>query len=370
MKLLTRAQFNDGIFTRDNHKCSICEFTEDLAAHHIIDRKCFIDGGYYLDNGILLCEKCHVKAENGFYTCDQLREYAKITKIFLPKEFNPSLDYDKWGNIVKEKFIRYPRTPHIEGSGISRDDSKETIPWEELFQKHLVIEEKIDGGSSAISFDSNCNLLLQCRGHYLGGGKDWPEFDQFKVWANTWKDQLFDIITDRYIMYGEWMGSFHSVFYDMLPHFFMEFDIWDKKEKCFLSTLNRYCILQTSKLPIHSVRVIKQGVFNNKEDILSCIGKSAFVSERSVQVLEDLLRKNRIPEQDIKILLDLNREQLMEGLYIKWEEGGIVKGRYKFVRPEFVKAILDYGKHWLERKSIPNILAPDANMFKLKENDL
>lgn len=365
--LLTRDQFRSEVIKRDKNKCVLCPDTDALASHHILDRALFDDEGYYLDNGITLCPMCHIKAENGTYTCEELREAAGIKEIILPEGFNPSLEYDKWGNAATEKLLKYPRTQHLSGSGKSGDDILETIPYEDIFQKYLVIEEKIDGSNTGISFNSDCDLFLQCRGHFLGKGRDWPEFDQFKVWANTWKDYLFDILEDRYIMYGEWMGTFHSVFYNALPHFFMEFDIWDKREKCFLSTERRHKIVQSANIPLFSVRVIKEGKFDSKEDILSSIGKSEFVSNDSPAALEALLKKFRLSEDEIKILLKLNKEQLMEGLYIKWEEDGIVKGRYKFVRPIFVQTILDYGKHWLDRQSIPNSLSPTANMFVTKE---
>jgi len=266
-----------------------------------------------------------------------------------------------------DRFYRYPRTPHLYGSGLALDDSeKEYISFSELFGKFLVIEEKVDGSCSAISFNSNGDLQCQCRGHFLLGCNDWPEFDQFKVWASTWKNYLFDIIDTRFIMYGEYINTFHSVYYDNLPHFFMEFDIYDKENKYFLSTLERQAMISKSDLPIHSVRVIKEGVFNNKEEIMNCVGKSSFVTVNSVTNLEKLLRKNHLDEKEIQVLINLNKERLMEGLYVKWEDGGVVKGRYKYVRPIFVQSIKDYGKHWLDRKSIPNSLSEDANMFKLK----
>jgi hypothetical protein len=364
--LLTREQFRNDVLERDHNKCVLCPETSNLAVHHIMDRALFEDEGYYIDNGITLCETCHIKAESGIYTCQELREAALITDVILPQNLNPEKKYDKWGNLLTEELVKYPRTQHIEGSGLSKDDISETIPYQDLLQKYLVVEEKIDGSNTGISFNDDCELFLQCRGHFLKGGRDWPEFDQFKVWANTWKDQLFDILTNRYIMYGEWMGTFHSVFYDNLPHYFMEFDIWDKKDQVFLSTPRRHEILSKAAIPLYSVRVIKEAVFSDKDDILSCVGLSAFVSENSPKVLEETLRKFRLPEEDIPVLLKLNKERIMEGLYIKWEEDGVVKGRYKFVRPIFVQTILDYGKHWLKRQSVPNFLSPSANMFSIK----
>src|SRR5205807_2014548 len=32
-------------------------------------------------------------------------------------------------------------------------------------------------------------------------------------------------LTDRYILYGEWLYAKHTVFYTDLPHYFLEFDI-------------------------------------------------------------------------------------------------------------------------------------------------
>jgi len=262
--------------------------------------------------------------------------------------------------------LKYPRTQHLPNSGMHGDDfDLDIIPFEELFGKYLIIEEKIDGGNTGVSFNSDCDLLLQCRGHYLKGMGDYPEFDQFKVWGNTYKDQLFDILSDRYIMYGEYMGTFHSVFYNKLPHLFMEFDIYDKIDNVFLSTNRRKELLDKSEVRVNSVRVINHGIFLNKDDILSCLGISAFVTEDSPEILKGLLIKNKMSDEEIKVIMDLNKDRLMEGLYIKWEEDGIVKRRYKFVRPEFVKAILSYGKHWRDRSSISNLLEEGRGLYDI-----
>ena len=47
----------------------------------------------------------------------------------------------------------------------------------------------------------------------------------------------------------------------------------------------------------------------------------------------------------------------MEGLYIKVEEGGTVSARYKFIRADFLTAVLDSGTHWLRRPIVPNLIA-------------
>ena len=71
--LLTRDKFREGVFERDNHKCVICQAPAQ-DAHHIIERRLFPDGGYYLDNGSSLCGDCHYKAEQTVITPQEIRE--------------------------------------------------------------------------------------------------------------------------------------------------------------------------------------------------------------------------------------------------------------------------------------------------------
>lgn len=61
----------------------------------------------------------------------------------------------------------------------------------------------------------------------------------------------------------------------------------------------------------------------------------------------------------------------MEGLYIKLEEEGIVKERYKYVRASFLTAIKNAEGHWLNRPIIPNQLRPDVSLFGyFKKNNI
>ncbi|MFA5152837.1 MAG: HNH endonuclease, partial [Clostridia bacterium] len=97
--LLTRDAFRNSVFERDGHLCVICK---ELAvdAHHIIERRLFTDGGYYIDNGASLCEKHHRLAESTELSCDEIREKASITEIVLPEHFYTDVEYDKWGNEI------------------------------------------------------------------------------------------------------------------------------------------------------------------------------------------------------------------------------------------------------------------------------
>ena len=62
-KKIVRKNFRDAVFCRDNYRCRVCGNTDTLDAHHITDRHNVPNGGYVKENGISLCEKCHIKAE-------------------------------------------------------------------------------------------------------------------------------------------------------------------------------------------------------------------------------------------------------------------------------------------------------------------
>lgn len=99
MKLLTREQFFETVMRRDGKWCVYCG-EPAVDAHHLIDRKCFADGGYYEDNGVSLCSKCHLYAEQGLLSPQQLRNWAGIDEVVLPEGFDTNLEYDKWGKPV------------------------------------------------------------------------------------------------------------------------------------------------------------------------------------------------------------------------------------------------------------------------------
>jgi len=64
----TRNKFRNDVFERDNRQCKMCAKKDcELDAHHITDRSEMSNGGYVKENGISLCDECHIKAEK-FHT--------------------------------------------------------------------------------------------------------------------------------------------------------------------------------------------------------------------------------------------------------------------------------------------------------------
>jgi 5-methylcytosine-specific restriction endonuclease McrA len=101
--LLTREEARQKTLDRDHNKCIICNEINELTIHHIIDRSLFKDQGYYIDNLITLCPVCHIKSENGTYTCNELREKANIDNIVLPDGYDNSVEIDKWAISLKKE---------------------------------------------------------------------------------------------------------------------------------------------------------------------------------------------------------------------------------------------------------------------------
>jgi hypothetical protein len=255
---------------------------------------------------------------------------------------------------------KYPRTRHLVGSRLQAgDEDLEAAPFAEIQNKHLVIEEKVDGANAAISFDAAGQLLLQSRGHYLTGGGRERHFNLFKQWAQTIANELWNTLGDRYILYGEWLYAKHTVFYDRLPHYFMEFDLLDLETGRFLSTARRRELL--SPLNIPAVRVLHEGGVQSMLQLTRFIGPSAFISDRHIEKLRQHCSDLNL-DSDL-ILRQTDPGNTMEGLYIKVEEAGEVSARYKFIRPTFLQSIVQSESHWLARPIVPNLLAAGVSLF-------
>lgn len=259
------------------------------------------------------------------------------------------------GELIMDYNMRkYPRTPHLEGSRLQvGDEDLSQIPFSEIADKNIVIEEKIDGANCAISFDGDGNLLLQSRGHYLVGGFRERHYNLLKQWANINADKLFDALSDRYIMFGEWMYAKHAVFYDALPDYFMEFDIYDRELGIYLDTASRKAI--TDKIGIiSSVPVLGEGKYKRKDDVLKLLKQSNYITESHLDVLKAVCEKQGLDYE--KQLERTDPSTTMEGLYIKVEENGQVVFRVKFVRRGFVQIQTGSDSNWHNQPIVPNQL--------------
>jgi hypothetical protein len=255
---------------------------------------------------------------------------------------------------------KYPRTHHLEGSRLQPgDEDLQSFPFEVLRGKHLVVEEKMDGANAALSFAPDGELWLQSRGHHLTGGPRERHFDLFKRWAHAAAAALQPVLGDHQVLYGEWLFAKHTVFYDELPHYFMEFDILDTRSGLFLDTARRRALL--GGLPVVPVRVLFEGELRSLRELRALLGRSAFIGADHLDRLRALCQERGLDAARAVEETDPSAE--MEGLYVKVEEGGAVTGRYKLIRPSFLSAVLSSESHWLDRPIVPNGLVEGARVL-------
>lgn len=263
--------------------------------------------------------------------------------------------------VLNLDLIKYPRTAHLAGSRLQKgDEGHGHTPYSALAGRHIVVEEKLDGGNSGLSFSAGGELLLQSRGHYLTGGRRERQFNLFKRWATAHEDRLLGVLEDRYLLFGEWLHKKHALFYDALPHYFAEFDVWDRIQQCFLSTPSRHHLLR--QLPVLSVPVLFEGTAPKRfDDLRSLLAPSLARSPRWRQAFEEEVAREGL---DLACAWQQSdRSELAEGLYIKVEEDGQTVARYKWVRHDFVQAILDSGQHHAEQPYIANRLREGVDIF-------
>ena len=223
---------------------------------------------------------------------------------------------------MKDDFFKFPSTPHLAtlaGVDIRGDKVLSESERDEFLQHHLVIEEKVDGANLGISFDSEGNIRAQNRGAYLHlpGSGQWKKLGE---WIAPRTDALFEHLSDRFILFGEWCYAQHSVFYDRLPDWFLGFDIYDKQSSHFLSSDHRDGLFQ--KIHIAQVPVIARGRF-------------AFPD------LVKLLSQSKLTNQPA------------EGLYLRFDKDEWLAQRAKLVRPQFIQSV---AQHWSRSTIRPNRL--------------
>ena len=256
--------------------------------------------------------------------------------------------------------LRYPRTPHVEGSRQQVGDSDVAmIPFVELEGRHLVVEEKLDGANAAVRFEGR-ELVLQSRGHVLDGGPRERHFDLFKRWAHAHRDALFSVLGTRYVAYGEWMHARHTIYYDALPHWWLEFDVLDREEDVFLSTARRRALLAGS--PIVSVPVLHEGALADRAALEALVRPSRAKSGAWRAALQRAIARSGVRDVE-RAVRETDPSDLAEGLYIKVEDEARVVARAKWVRGTFLQAVDQSGSHWLSRPIVENALAPGVDPF-------
>ena len=275
--LLSRDDFRDGVFARDGHVCVFCD-SPAVDAHHIIERRLWPDGGYYLENGASVCAEHHIACEETRISVEEVRDVCGIKLIIVPPHLYADQTYDKWGNPVLangqrlkgelffdesvQKILRqggaldlfsnqvkYPRTHHLPWSDGVNDDDRVIDSLAAFEGQRVIVTEKMDGENTSMYRD-----YIHARSV---DGRSRPS----RNWVKSFWSRISAEIPEGWRVCGENLYAKHSIQYNDLPSYFMGFSIWDEKNTCldWESTIEWFSLLEIVPVP-----VLYDGVFDEK----------------------------------------------------------------------------------------------------------
>jgi ATP-dependent RNA circularization protein (DNA/RNA ligase family) len=219
-------------------------------------------------------------------------------------------------------FFRFPHTPHIAwlGQGEPRDD-KVLSPEEvnALLAAKVAVEEKVDGANLGFSLSPSGELRIQNRGQYLQA--PFPgQFARLPDWLALHGDALQAALAAHadvgLILFGEWCAARHSLEYDLLPDWWLLFDVFERSTGRFWSSARRNAL--ASSLGFVAVPTLYQGP-------VSLSGLKAMLET--------------FPSR--------YRQGMLEGVVVRHENADVCLLRAKLVRPDFTQAITE---HWSRRR--------------------
>lgn len=337
-KLLTRDEYRESVFARDGHRCVVCS-APAVDAHHLVDRKLWTDGGYYLDNGAAVCAIHHLQAESTEISCEDLRQRCGITLVHLPDHFCPDEAVDKWGNPILpsgqrlrgELFsdesvqkvlapvlhlftshVKYPRTFHFPWSpGATADDRIMGDPDAAFGGTEIVVTEKLDGENTTLYRDYLHARSLDSAPH------------RSRDFVKALHGRIAIDIPEGWRICGENLYGVHSIAYEALPAYFLVFSIWNAQNECLPWDET---VLWAQLLGLHVAPVLYRGPWN----------------EAAVRALDGVTASQ----------LGGNREGYVARLAGGFHYRKFHQSVAKYVRKDHVQT----DDHWSTREVVPNQL--------------
>jgi hypothetical protein len=333
--LLTRDEFRTGVFARDHHACVLCP-SPAQDAHHVMERRLWPDGGYYLHNGVSLCGPCHLKAESTEVMPRELASLLGWSNVLLPPHLYRDQEYDKWGNPVLPNgtrlrgelffdenvqkvikpylplflpYVKYPRTYHLPWSPGATEDDRVLPNVDHFVGKEVVVTEKMDGENTSIYCDHIHARSIDGLGHVS------------QHWVKNLYGTIRHDIPMGWRVCGENLFATHSLSYHALPSYFLAFSVWNDVNRCLSwdDSLEWFALLNL--LP---VRVLYRGVYD---------------------------------EAKIKTLWDQSLTETREGYIVRladaFDYARFRQSVAKFVRPDHVQTSHNW-KRTLQKNSLAN----------------
>jgi len=276
--LLSRDQFREGVFDRDGHKCVFCE-KKAADAHHIMERRLWPDGGYYLDNGASVCNDHHILCETTEISVQQVRDACGIKGNFVPPHLYDDQMYDKWGNPILENglrmrgdlffdesvqkilaqggvlgdftdLVKYQRTHHLPWSLSINDDDRVIGSLDAFKGQRVIVTQKMDGENTSMY------------PHHIHARSVDGRGDPSRSWVKQFWSEIRADIPDGWRVCGENLFAQHSIAYTDLPTYFMGFSVWNERNVnlSWDETMEWFELLRITPVP-----VLYDGEFDEKK---------------------------------------------------------------------------------------------------------
>lgn len=343
-KLLTRDQFREGVFARDKHVCVFCK-KPAVDAHHIMERRLWPDGGYYLENGASVCEEHHILCEKTEISVEEVRRACGIERPIIPPHLYYDQEYDKWGNPVLTGgrrlkgelfndpsvqkilagvldqfigYVKYPRTYHLPWSPGMNDDDRQHEDVGIFEGKMVVAMEKLDGENTSMYTDYIHARSIDSGGH--------PS----RNWIKAFHGMICGNIPQGWRINVENMYAKHSILYKDLETYAYGFAIWDESNFIldWKTTLEWFDLLGITPCP-----VIYHGIYD----------------------------KDAIHKAYEEVCKDHECEGYVIRVDEKWHYGQFRKYVGKYVRAGHIQTT----KHWMHGQRVePNLLKSGLTGFE------
>lgn len=204
--------------------------------------------------------------------------------------------------------MKYPSTKyHPASSSVERGDKIMQNIEELLYNKEIIVTEKMDGENTSMYYDKIHARSLDSRHHE---SRSWVK----GLWANI----RYNLPSNLRII-GENLYAKHSIHYKDLESYFMVFQIWIGDTVLDWDTTILYC----EEFNLKTVPVLYEGIYDKK-------------------IIEQIVDR-----------MDFERQ---EGFVIRTREGFSVNNFennvFKYVRPNHVQT----DEHWMNQPIIKNIL--------------
>ena len=192
----------------------------------------------------------------------------------------------------------FPRTRHLAWTGYRTSDDLVLAEQESItfLSRVTTVQEKLDGANISFRIE-NHHVIVENRGKPVS---QHPQFDLLKAWAAEHATALQDL--NEHVLYGEWLFATHGTPYDLLPDWFIAYDLYD-------TTTNTFRDSQTTR---------------------------AFCEPRSLATAQSIPWTPPLTPATLQRLAAgqsaYSSTSRREGLYLRTETQGVCTGRAKLVR--------------------------------------